>query len=136
MSAGRRETSAAQILQAFAMAASGGGAASGAAARVSATYTAPTNIAVIKYWGKRDVKLNLPINSSVSVTLSQDDLRTKTTAVASTAFTEDRLWLNGRCVAIPSLHCESAVHPSSSWVVQEAGTRCAASATSAPHAPP
>ena len=28
------------------------------------------NIALIKYWGKRDVKLNLPLNSSISLTLS------------------------------------------------------------------
>jgi len=26
------------------------------------TYTAPTNIAVIKYWGKSDLKLNTPMN--------------------------------------------------------------------------
>ena len=63
------------------------------------THTAPTNIAVIKYWGKRDAKLNLPINSSVSVTLNQDDLRAKTTVVASRSFTFDRLWLNDECVA-------------------------------------
>ncbi|NXC28832.1 MVD1 decarboxylase, partial [Campylorhamphus procurvoides] len=60
-----------------------------------ATCTAPVNIAVIKYWGKRDTDLILPINSSLSVTLHQDQLRTTTTAVASRDFTEDRLWLNG-----------------------------------------
>lgn len=67
---------------------------------LTATFTAPTNIAVIKYWGKRDSALNLPINSSLSVTLNQDDLRTTTTAVASPHFAADRLWLNGRCVRV------------------------------------
>jgi diphosphomevalonate decarboxylase len=62
---------------------------------VSATFTAPTNIAVIKYWGKRDSKYNLPINSSVSVTLDQDDLCAMTTIIASPDFDKDRLWLNG-----------------------------------------
>ncbi|KAK5130483.1 hypothetical protein LTR08_002005 [Meristemomyces frigidus] len=56
---------------------------------------APVNIAVIKYWGKRDTKLNLPTNSSLSVTLSQDDLRTHTTASCSLSFTKDTLTLNG-----------------------------------------
>ncbi|NXA07512.1 MVD1 decarboxylase, partial [Sapayoa aenigma] len=60
-----------------------------------ATCTAPVNIAVIKYWGKRDTDLILPINSSLSVTLHQDQLKTTTTAAASRDFTEDRLWLNG-----------------------------------------
>ena len=60
-----------------------------------ASTTAPVNIAVVKYWGKRDAKLNLPTNSSLSVTLSQDDLRTLTTASCSAAFTEDVLLLNG-----------------------------------------
>jgi len=59
-----------------------------------ASTTAPVNIAVVKYWGKRDPKLNLPTNSSVSVTLSQADLRTHTTAACSTSFTEDTLLLN------------------------------------------
>ncbi|KAA0163574.1 hypothetical protein FNF31_02736 [Cafeteria roenbergensis] len=62
---------------------------------ITATFSAPTNIAVIKYWGKRDVKLNLPINSSVSVTLNQDDLRAMTSVMISPAFEKDRLWLNG-----------------------------------------
>uniref|UniRef100_UPI0040387C0D diphosphomevalonate decarboxylase n=1 Tax=Callospermophilus lateralis TaxID=76772 RepID=UPI0040387C0D len=60
------------------------------------TCTAPVNIAVIKYWGKRDEELILPINSSLSVTLHQDQLKTTTTATISKDFTEDRIWLNGQ----------------------------------------
>ncbi|KAK6845317.1 hypothetical protein PG990_003673 [Apiospora arundinis] len=60
-----------------------------------ASTTAPVNIAVVKYWGKRDAKLNLPTNSSLSVTLSQADLRTLTTASCSTANKDDVLLLNG-----------------------------------------
>ncbi|PPJ61108.1 hypothetical protein CBER1_10659 [Cercospora berteroae] len=55
---------------------------------------APVNIAIIKYWGKRDTKLNLPTNGSISVTLSQDDLRTHTTASCSAALADDSLTLN------------------------------------------
>ncbi|KAF2759440.1 diphosphomevalonate decarboxylase [Pseudovirgaria hyperparasitica] len=61
-----------------------------------ASTTAPVNIAVIKYWGKRDAKLNLPTNSSLSVTLAQNDLRTHTTASCSAKYpAEDVLVLNG-----------------------------------------
>jgi diphosphomevalonate decarboxylase len=61
-----------------------------------ASTTAPVNIAVIKYWGKRDATLNLPTNSSLSVTLSQADLRTHTTASCSPAYpVADSLVLNG-----------------------------------------
>ncbi|KAF9050211.1 GHMP kinase [Panaeolus papilionaceus] len=60
-----------------------------------ATATAPVNIAVIKYWGKRDTKLILPTNSSLSVTLDQDNLRSTTTSRADPSFTSDTLWLNG-----------------------------------------
>ncbi|KAI8641846.1 diphosphomevalonate decarboxylase [Parasitella parasitica] len=59
------------------------------------TCTAPVNIAVIKYWGKRDTELILPSNSSLSVTLSQDILHSKTTISAAKEFSHDRLWLNG-----------------------------------------
>jgi diphosphomevalonate decarboxylase len=59
------------------------------------TVSAPTNIACIKYWGKADAKYNTPINSSVSVTLDQADLKAVTTAAASLSFEKDRLWLNG-----------------------------------------
>lgn len=37
---------------------------------------APSNIALCKYWGKRDATLNLPVNSSLSVSLG--DLGTRT----------------------------------------------------------
>ncbi|KAI9731755.1 MAG: diphosphomevalonate decarboxylase [Cirrosporium novae-zelandiae] len=60
-----------------------------------ASTTAPVNIAVIKYWGKRDTALNLPTNSSISVTLSQSDLRTHTTASCSASYPpQDTLLLN------------------------------------------
>ncbi|KAL9605000.1 MAG: hypothetical protein Q9219_000188 [cf. Caloplaca sp. 3 TL-2023] len=62
-----------------------------------ASTTAPVNIAVIKYWGKRDPKLNLPTNSSLSVTLSQADLRTHTTASCSPSYSPpDTLLLNAQ----------------------------------------
>ncbi|OCF30606.1 diphosphomevalonate decarboxylase [Kwoniella heveanensis BCC8398] len=62
-----------------------------------ATATAPVNIACIKYWGKRDTKLILPTNSSLSVTLDQDHLRSTTTSRADESFAAgDRLWLNGK----------------------------------------
>ncbi|KDQ21756.1 hypothetical protein BOTBODRAFT_26181 [Botryobasidium botryosum FD-172 SS1] len=60
-----------------------------------ATASAPVNIACIKYWGKRDTKLILPTNSSLSVTLDQDHLRSTTTSRADASFEKDRLWLNG-----------------------------------------
>ncbi|CCL99644.1 uncharacterized protein FIBRA_01664 [Fibroporia radiculosa] len=60
-----------------------------------ATASAPVNIACIKYWGKRDTKLILPTNSSLSVTLDQDQLRSTTTSRADSSFEKDRLWLNG-----------------------------------------
>ncbi|KAG6891570.1 hypothetical protein C0992_003597 [Termitomyces sp. T32_za158] len=60
-----------------------------------ATASAPVNIACIKYWGKRDTSLILPTNSSLSVTLDQDHLRSTTTARADPSFTADTLWLNG-----------------------------------------
>ena len=67
---------------------------------LSETFTAPTNIAVIKYWGKGNVKLNTPMNSSASLTLDQGDLHTITTVAASKDFTEDKMWLNGKEIEI------------------------------------
>jgi hypothetical protein len=61
-----------------------------------ATGRAPTNIAVIKYWGKRDEALILPVNDSVSVTLDPDHLSATTTVAVSPSFASDRMWLNGK----------------------------------------
>ena len=62
----------------------------------TATVSAPTNIACIKYWGKASAQYNTPINDSLSLTLDQDDLRAVTTASCSKGFDGDKLWLNGK----------------------------------------
>ena len=59
-----------------------------------ATFEATANIAVVKYWGKRDEKLVLPTNSSLSFTMD-DQLKTRTTVAFSDKFKEDEFWLNG-----------------------------------------
>lgn len=53
---------------------------------------AHTNIALIKYWGKRDETLFLPMNSSLSLTL--DEFYTETTVELSDSFETDRFILN------------------------------------------
>ncbi|KAB2627120.1 diphosphomevalonate decarboxylase [Pyrus ussuriensis x Pyrus communis] len=64
------------------------------------TAQTPTNIAVIKYWGKRDEKLILPVNDSISVTLDPAHLCTTTTVSVSPTFDQDRMWLNGEEISI------------------------------------
>ncbi|KAM1181111.1 hypothetical protein ACFX1X_020400 [Malus domestica] len=59
------------------------------------TAQTPTNIAVIKYWGKRDEKLILQVNDSISVTLDPAHLCTTTTVFVSPTFDMDWMWLNG-----------------------------------------
>lgn len=58
------------------------------------TAMATPNIALIKYWGRRNEKLNLPNNSSLSMTLSEE-LNTRTSVVFSKSFSEDRLYIDG-----------------------------------------
>lgn len=60
------------------------------------TVVAPVNIAVIKYWGKRDEELILPLNDSVSATLDTSIMCAKTSVCAKPEFTEDVIWLNGK----------------------------------------
>ncbi|KAH0685042.1 hypothetical protein KY289_022794 [Solanum tuberosum] len=64
------------------------------------TAQTPTNIAVIKYWGKRDENLILAINDSISVTLDPAHLCTTTTVAVSPAFNQDRMWLNGKEISL------------------------------------
>ncbi len=53
---------------------------------------APANIALCKYWGKRDAELNLPVNSSLSISLGKLGTRT----VVKFAKSADRIFLNGK----------------------------------------
>ncbi|KAF9676561.1 hypothetical protein SADUNF_Sadunf08G0014800 [Salix dunnii] len=64
------------------------------------TAQTPTNIAVIKYWGKRDETLILPVNDSISVTLDPAHLCTITTVAVSPSFDQDRMWLNGKEISL------------------------------------
>ncbi|GAB4378161.1 MAG: diphosphomevalonate decarboxylase [Calditrichia bacterium] len=52
------------------------------------------NIALVKYWGKRDQKLNLPAVGSISVTL--DGLKTVSSVHFQPELKEDRLWINDK----------------------------------------
>ena len=53
---------------------------------MSRTARAPTNIALIKYWGKKDAKLRLPLMSSLSMTLDAFYSETKLTDASEMSF--------------------------------------------------
>lgn len=59
------------------------------------TAKAPVNIAVIKYWGKSDEELKIPVNDSLSGTLDINDMCATTSVAISDTFASDELWLNG-----------------------------------------
>ena len=59
---------------------------------------APANIALAKYWGKRDRALNLPVNGSLSISLSTLGTHTTIRAAAN-----DRITLNGTDAAADSI---------------------------------
>ena len=52
------------------------------------------NIALIKYWGKRDERLILPTNSSISITLDEQ-LNTRTSILFSKKLKRDLFYING-----------------------------------------
>ncbi|WP_172369153.1 diphosphomevalonate decarboxylase [Sporosarcina jiandibaonis] len=59
---------------------------------MEATAKAHTNIALIKYWGKRDEELFLPMNNSLSITL--DQFYTITSVQFCECLTADKFYLN------------------------------------------
>lgn len=61
---------------------------------MKATCIANSNIALVKYWGKRNEKLILPCNSSISVTL--DGLETTTTVEFGEKYKKDEFFFNGK----------------------------------------
>ena len=62
---------------------------------MSSAIAAP-NIALVKYWGKRDDMLKLPINDSVSITLDERVLSSTTTLVLGGRLAHDIFILNGK----------------------------------------
>lgn len=54
------------------------------------------NIALVKYWGKRDERLILPCNSSLSITLSSEAVNTTTSMVFSKKLKGDTLFIDGK----------------------------------------
>ena len=61
---------------------------------MKATAIAHPNVALIKYWGKANEELKLPMNNSVSVTL--DNLHCKVTVEFSEKYKEDTATVNGK----------------------------------------
>jgi diphosphomevalonate decarboxylase len=61
---------------------------------MKATAVAHPNIALVKYWGKRDLHLNLPAAGSLSMTLAP--IHTRTTVQFDETLGEDHLEMNGQ----------------------------------------
>ena len=66
-------------------------------AHTQASAYAPSNIALIKYWGKRNTELNLPVTDSLSVSLANLGATTELSLSE-----QDQVFLNGEPVAVDS----------------------------------
>ena len=88
---------------------------------MKATAIAHPNIALIKYWGKRDDRLNLPMNPSLSLTLG--GLSTKTTVEFSEKLQKDYIEINGE-IAAGEKHSRAKRHLD--LIRERAGIRMAA----------
>lgn len=82
---------------------------------------APTNIALCKYWGKRDVELNLPITGSLSIALPNKGAFTTLTLHAHP---DDKIILNGQPIEASSPFYQrteaflALFRPTDAWHVQ------------------
>ncbi|XP_034947230.1 diphosphomevalonate decarboxylase [Chelonus insularis] len=86
------------------------------------TCIAPVNIAVIKYWGKRNEELILPINDSISASLDTNQMCAKTTVMISPDFESDRIWLNGREESIDNKRLQRCIQEIRKRVAVSGGT--------------
>ena len=68
-------------------------------ARGTATAYAPANIALVKYWGKRNDALNLPVTGSLSISLGPLGSHVE---LAQGAGAADAVWLNGQPLSADS----------------------------------
>jgi diphosphomevalonate decarboxylase len=71
----------------------------GARAGEGACAYAPANIALVKYWGKRDEALNLPVTGSLSISLGPLGSHVE---LAQADGPGDAVWLNGAPLAVGS----------------------------------
>ena len=62
---------------------------------------APSNIALVKYWGKRDEALRLPMNSSLSISLGDKGATAEISVIEDYV---DRYIVNGNALAVESPH--------------------------------
>lgn len=92
------------------------------------TARAHTNIALIKYWGKKDSKEMLPMNSSLSLTL--DHFFTETQVGFDPALTQDVFYLNKQVLPV-----SSKVQRVMNEVRHQAGINTAAKIVSTNHVP-
>lgn len=98
--------------------------------RGTATARAYPNLALVKYWGKRDERLILPVAGSLSLTL--DAFATTTTVQLDPAGEQDRFELNGHLVEGPA---QDRVATFLELVRSRAGSQSRASVRSVNEAP-
>ena len=67
---------------------------------------APANIALCKYWGKRNEELNLPVTSSLSISLGRLGTQTTVTCIDASS---DAIVLNGNSISSSDLFAQRLV---------------------------